>query len=339
MVSAGCAASSAISGSSCHGRAWLSRIAGPDNRTHGRQWPSVGRGDRRDAGVEAQGDPVADRLAGQAADEAPVAHHQQAVPVARGDLGLAEAAAAPGQRVLALLDIGPPALRQVAEGEAGPAAHEIAAVAADVADEAVALAHLRLDGDREVEDFGDDLGGVQRAPVGAGDDAADAAGGQALAGLARLALALLGELRVDDARIDAGLGEVHVEVRLAVAHEDHGPILPRSCGGLRSSSVTSSYSPSITPPPRRSRPVTSTPPTKTRASPRAALAATWRAISRRSSRRNGGKNSSRPRASVTKPGTSSSAPASTRHRPSNSSRAGSSPWSIWARARIRAVKP
>src|SRR5690606_5050931 len=125
----------------------------------------------------------------------------------------------------------------------------------------------------------DDLGRVQGAPVGAGDDAADAAGGEPLPGLAGLSLALLGELRVDDARIDAGLGEVHVEVRLPVAHQDHGSILRWSGGGPRSSSVTSSYSPSMIPPRVPWRRPTSTPSTKMRASPRAALAATWRAIS------------------------------------------------------------
>src|SRR3546814_1910860 len=41
MVNDGCAASSAMSGSSCHGRAWLSRIARPNNRGSGR-W-RVGR--------------------------------------------------------------------------------------------------------------------------------------------------------------------------------------------------------------------------------------------------------------------------------------------------------
>src|SRR3546814_8014072 len=97
-----------------------------------------------------------------------------------GDACTPEAAAALGQEFLALLRLRPPALRQVAEGEVRPAAAEIAAVAADVADEAVALAHLRLDGDRQAERFGDDFSGVQGAPIGAGNDAPDAAGGQAL---------------------------------------------------------------------------------------------------------------------------------------------------------------
>src|SRR3546814_5012928 len=96
-VNDGCAASSAMSGSSCHGRAWLSRIARPNNRGSG-QWrvgrpASVGGRHGTDAGVEAQRDAIADRLAGQPANEAPVAHHQQAVPGARGDLGVPEAAA------------------------------------------------------------------------------------------------------------------------------------------------------------------------------------------------------------------------------------------------------
>src|SRR3546814_907765 len=127
-----------------------------------------------------------------------------------GDACTPEAAAALGQEFLALLRLRPPALRQVAEGEVRPAAAEIAAVAADVADEAVALAHLRLDGDRQAERFGDDFRGVQGAPIGAGNDAPDAAGGQALPGLARLTLAFLGELRVDDAGVVAQIGRAHV---------------------------------------------------------------------------------------------------------------------------------
>src|SRR3546814_19616130 len=92
----------------------------------------------------------------------------------------------------------PPALRQVAEREVRPAAAKIAAVAADVADEAVALTHLWLDADRQSQSLGDDLRGVQGAPVGAGDDAADPASGEAPGHLVRLALALLGELRIDE---------------------------------------------------------------------------------------------------------------------------------------------
>src|SRR3546814_1621962 len=71
------------------------------------------------------------------------------------------------------------------------------------------------------QSLGDDLRGVQGAPVGAGDDAADPASGEAPGHLVRLALALLGELRIDDAGVDAGAGEVHVEVRLPVADQDH----------------------------------------------------------------------------------------------------------------------
>src|SRR3546814_5647901 len=104
------------------------------------------------------------------------------------------------------------ALRQVAEREGRPAAAKIAAVAADVADEAVALTHLWLDADRQSQSLGDDLRGVQGAPVGAGDEAADPASGEAPGHLVRLALALLGELRIDDAGVDAGAGEVHVEI-------------------------------------------------------------------------------------------------------------------------------
>src|SRR3546814_414301 len=161
-------------------------------------------------------DAIADRLAGQPANEAPVAHHQQAVPGARGDLGVAEAAAPQREQFLALLVLRPPALRQVAEREVRPAAAKIAAVAADVADEAVALTHLWLDADRQSQSLGDDLRGVQGAPVGAGDDAADPASGEAPGHLVRLALALLGELRIDDAGVDAGAGEVPVEVQLPV---------------------------------------------------------------------------------------------------------------------------
>src|SRR3546814_4172796 len=84
--------------------------------------------------VEAQRDAIADRLAGQPANEAPVAHHQQAVQGARGDLGVAEAAAPQREQFLALLVLRPPAPRQVAEREVRPAAAKIAAVAADVAD-------------------------------------------------------------------------------------------------------------------------------------------------------------------------------------------------------------
>src|SRR3546814_14956364 len=70
------------------------------------------------------------------------------------------------------------------------------------------------------QSLGDDLRGVQGAPVGAGDDAADPASGEAPGHLVRLALALLGELRLDDAGVDAGAGEVRVEVRLPVADTD-----------------------------------------------------------------------------------------------------------------------
>src|SRR3546814_17212938 len=111
--------------------------------------------------VEAQRDAIADRLAGQPANEAPVAHHQQAVPGARGDLGVAEAAAPQREQFLALLVLRPPALRQVAEREVRPAAAKIAAVAADVAAEAVALTHLWPDADRQSQSLGDDLRGVQ----------------------------------------------------------------------------------------------------------------------------------------------------------------------------------
>src|SRR3546814_11251281 len=88
---------------------------------------SVGGRHGAGAGVEAQGDAVADRLAGQPADEAPVADHQQAVPVPPGDAGIAEAAAPLGQEFLALPRPRPPALRQVAEGAVRPAAAEIVA--------------------------------------------------------------------------------------------------------------------------------------------------------------------------------------------------------------------
>src|SRR3546814_6434537 len=114
-----------------------------------------------DARVEAQRDAIADRRSGQPANEAPWAHHQQAVPGARGDLGVAEAAAPQREQFLALLVLRPPALRQVAEREVRPAAAKIAAVAADVADEAVALTHLWLDADRQSQSLGDDLRGVQ----------------------------------------------------------------------------------------------------------------------------------------------------------------------------------
>src|SRR3546814_661846 len=96
-----------------------------------------------------------------------------------------------------------------------------AAGAAVVAGEAVALTCLVLEADRQSQSLGDDLRGVQGAPVGAGDDAADPASGEAPGHLVRLALALLGELRIDDAGVDAGAGEVHVEVRLPVADQDH----------------------------------------------------------------------------------------------------------------------
>src|SRR3546814_15715518 len=79
MVNDGCAASSAMSGSSCHGRAWLSRIARPNNRGSGR-WrvgrpASVGGRHGTDAGVAAQRDAIADPLAGQPPTEAPTWTH------------------------------------------------------------------------------------------------------------------------------------------------------------------------------------------------------------------------------------------------------------------------
>src|SRR3546814_15662226 len=90
-----------------------------------------------DAGVEAQRDAIADRLAGQPANEAPAAHHQQAVPGARGDLGVADAAAPQREQFLALPALRPPALRPDPERDMRPAAAKSAPVAADVADEAV----------------------------------------------------------------------------------------------------------------------------------------------------------------------------------------------------------
>src|SRR3546814_4151534 len=109
------------------------------------------------------------------------------------DVCSSDLAAPQREQVLALLVLRPPALRQVAEREVRPAAAKIAAVAADVADEAVALTHLWLDADRQSQSLGDDLRGVQGAPVGAGDDAADPASGEAPGHLVRLALALLGD--------------------------------------------------------------------------------------------------------------------------------------------------
>src|SRR3546814_17923570 len=99
MVNDGCAASSAMSGSSCHGRAWLSRIARPNNRGSGR-WrvdrpASVGGRHGTDAGVEAQRDAIAARPARQPANAAPGAHHQQAVPRARAHMGVEDTPAPP----------------------------------------------------------------------------------------------------------------------------------------------------------------------------------------------------------------------------------------------------
>src|SRR3546814_15245042 len=87
-------------------------------------------------------DAIADRLAGQPANEAPVAHHHQAVQGARGDLGVAEAAAPQREQFLAHLVLRPPAIRQAAEREVRPEAANIAAVADDIPDDAVAPPHL-----------------------------------------------------------------------------------------------------------------------------------------------------------------------------------------------------
>src|SRR3546814_15730509 len=108
------------------------------------------------------------------------------------DVCSSDLAAPQREQVLALLVLRPPALRQVAEREVRPAAEKIAAVAADVADEAVALTHLWLAADRQSQSLGDDPRGVQGAPLGASDDAAAPARGEAHGNLFRLALALRG---------------------------------------------------------------------------------------------------------------------------------------------------
>src|SRR3546814_19462086 len=82
MVKYGCAASSAMSGSSCHGRAWLTLIARPNNRGSGRlsvgRPASVGGRHGTPAGVEEQRDTIAADHTGQHAHEATCATHPTA---------------------------------------------------------------------------------------------------------------------------------------------------------------------------------------------------------------------------------------------------------------------
>jgi hypothetical protein len=85
-----------------------------------------------------------------------------------------------------------------------------------------ALAHQRLDLDRDPEALADDRGGLERAGVRARQQPLDPRVGQRRRDLLRLAPADLGQRRVGDARVDARQVERGVEERLAVADEVHG---------------------------------------------------------------------------------------------------------------------
>jgi hypothetical protein len=115
----------------------------------------------------------------------------------------------------------PPDLLDVGEVEMREAECELGHRAANVAGEGVALADRRGDGDGQVQPAGDRRGGLQRAGVGAGEDAADPLAGQGLGRGLGLLVAEGGEPGVADAGIPPRRAEMKVELALAVAEQDH----------------------------------------------------------------------------------------------------------------------
>src|SRR5207253_3735243 len=101
-------------------------------------------------GIEADELAVAQLAAGEPADEAPMRHHGDAVPVGHAARGDAKGAAALAEQELAFLGVRPPAFRDMVEVEMRPALGQKRALAADVADEGAALAHQGRSEERRV---------------------------------------------------------------------------------------------------------------------------------------------------------------------------------------------
>src|SRR5690349_13395063 len=99
-------------------------------------------------------------MAGQAADEAPMADYRDMLPVAECRRLRTERGAA-FQHILARLHLRPPHLRDMAEVEPWPASGQGADRRADIAVVAGVLMHDQLDLDRQIQRFGDDGGGLE----------------------------------------------------------------------------------------------------------------------------------------------------------------------------------
>ena len=84
------------------------------------------------------------------------------------------------------------------------------------------LAHHRLDPKFEIQRLSKDLRGFQRPRIGARQDPLQSVGCERGGNLPGLPAALLGQSRVGNAGIDPRDAIDRVELRLAVAHDDHG---------------------------------------------------------------------------------------------------------------------
>ncbi len=117
------------------------------------------------ARIEDQVVAVDHAFAGQAANEAPMGHDGDPMPVRPRRHQAPERIATVPERFVGLVEIGPPAFGQMGEIERGPAGRERAAMAADVAVETTQFANLGLDPDRQRQPFGDDLRRFERARI------------------------------------------------------------------------------------------------------------------------------------------------------------------------------
>ena len=99
------------------------------------------------------------------------------VTVGHGPSAGAKGGAAGGEAGHALDHAAPPELVEAGEVELGPSSRQLGRRAALVAGEGAALAHDRVEADRQAQRAGDDRRRLQRPAVGAGDHAGAAAPG------------------------------------------------------------------------------------------------------------------------------------------------------------------
>ena len=150
-----------------------------------------------------------------------MADDQRFRPVPRGGHVLAEGARARGDILRRFVDVGPPFMVDSGKIVIGPGRRQPVPVRADIAGQSKAFAHDGLDFDFQTQTARDRFRGLQGAAVGGRDDAGDSFVREAFGGLLGLMMAVFGQTRIFDSRIDPSGRLTQVEFALTVAEQDH----------------------------------------------------------------------------------------------------------------------